>query len=413
MAGPPDVAVVGGGVVGVACAYFLAERGRSVEVLDAGEVGGGCSYGNAGLVVPSHSIPMAAPGALSRGLKWMLDPESPFYVKFRWDRALWSWLWRFRSACREEAVRRAVPLLRDLSLESLRLYDALAGPACHYGRRGLLLAYRSEEGLRDGIHEAELLAEHGLRSERLDEAALRARVPALRPGLRGGIHYPDDAHLHPSLFVADLARKAAAKGAVFRPGTRVLGFERSGRRVTRARTSAGDVAAEDFVLAAGAWSPETAEDLGLRLPIQPAKGYSLSFRSPPAPPEIPLLLMEVRVAVTPMGPVLRLAGTLELAGMDFSINERRVAAIRKGAAEYLEGTESLELLETWRGMRPCTPDGLPILGRPPHLDNVVLATGHAMIGLSLAPVTGKLVAEMAEGKRPSIDVGALAPSRFA
>lgn len=412
MAGPPDVIVVGGGVVGVSCAHFLAERGRSVVVLDSGEIGSGCSYGNAGLVVPSHSIPMAAPGVLSKGLRWMLDPESPFYVKFRWDRELWSWLWRFRAACSEDAARRAIPLLRDLSLASVRLYDELAGPDCHYGRRGLVLVYRTPRGLEEGRHEAELLRGHGLESKLLEEPALRALVPQLRPGLQGGIHFPGDAHLHPAMFVESLARRAEAKGVVFRPRTEVLGFERSGRRIGTLRTTKGDFRADQVVLAAGSWSPALGRDLGVGLPIQPAKGYSLTFRSPSWSPEVPLLLMEAKVGVTPMGPVLRFAGTLELAGMDFSINERRVAAIRRGASEFLEGTESLELLEVWRGMRPCTPDGLPIVGRPARLENLVIATGHAMVGVSLGPVTGKLVAEIVQGERPSIDVAALSPSRF-
>jgi D-amino-acid dehydrogenase len=407
------IVIVGGGVIGVCAAHFLVERGRKVTVLDSGAVGAGCSYGNAGLIVPSHSIPMAAPGMISKGLKWMFDPESPFYIKFRWSLDLWRWLWRFRSACREDAMRRAIPLLRDLSMASVRLYDELAGPDCHYGRRGLLLVYRTPEGLEEGRHESELLRSYGLESKILDEPALRALVPMLRPGLAGAVHFPDDAHLHPAKFVEGLARKAAARGAVFRENIQVVGFERSGARITKIRTSQGDLDAEEVVLAAGAWSPAVARELDLRLPIQPAKGYSLTFKSPPSPPELPMLLMEAKVGVTPMGPVFRFAGTLELAGMDFSINERRVAAIRRGASEFLEGTDSLELLETWRGMRPCTPDGLPIVGRPAPLENLVLATGHAMIGLSLGPITGKIVADLVERKSPEIDVSTLSPSRFA
>jgi D-amino-acid dehydrogenase len=355
---------------------------------------------------------MAAPGVLSKGLKWMLDPDSPFYIRFRWDRELWGWLWRFRAACREDAVRRAIPVLRDLSLESVRLFDRLAGSDCAYGRRGLVLVYRTAKGLEEGRHEASLLRSHGLESKELDEAALRALVPSLRPGLAGGIHFPEDAHLHPARFVEELRRRAEAAGAEFRPHAEVLGFERSGRRISAVRTTRGEVRADEVVLATGAWSPALARDLELRLPIQPAKGYSLTFKSPAAPPELPLLLMEAKVGVTPMGSELRFAGTLELAGMDFSINERRVAAIRRGASEFLEGTESLELLEVWRGMRPCTPDGLPILGRPARFENLVVATGHAMIGISLGPVTGRIVADLVEGRALGVDVSALSPSRF-
>jgi D-amino-acid dehydrogenase len=402
-----DVLVVGAGVVGVAAARFLASRGRRVLVVDSGGVAAGCSRGNAGLVVPSHSIPMAAPGVIAKGMKWMFDPESPFYIRFRWSPALFSWLWKFRAACREERMRAAIPLLRDLSLASVRLYDELA-PAldCHYARKGLLLVYRTEEGFEEGRHEAGLLREHGLDSKELTDP--RTLVPSLRDGVVGALHFPDDAHLDPALFVQALAR---ASGAQFLEAA-VNGFEVSGRRVTAVRTSQGDFTPETVVLAAGSWSPGVGRDLGLSIPIQPAKGYSITVKAPAATPPVPLLCMEAKVAVTPMGPNLRLAGTLELAGLDLSINERRVEAIRRGARTYLDGLEHLEEVEVWRGLRPCTPDGLPIVGRPRAFDNLILATGHAMVGLSLGPITGKLVSELACGERPSIDIAGLSPDRF-
>ena len=407
-----DVLVLGGGVIGVACAHALAARGRKVTVLDAGEIGSGCSHGNAGLAVPSHSIPMAQPGMIAKGMKWMFHADSPFYIRFRWERALFSWLWRFRAACREDRMRRAIPLLRDLSLESVRLYDSLRDIPCHYERKGLLLAYRTPGGFEEGCEEAHLLAEFGLASTPMDGAAARALVPSLRDAVQGAIHFPDDAHFDPALFVRGLAAKAEAAGASFRAKTEVRGFDVSGRRIAAVRTSAGDFVADEIVLATGSWSPGVARDLGLRIPIQPAKGYSLTMSAPAAPPAIPLILAESKIAVTPMGPRLRLAGTLELAGLDLSINERRVDAIRRGAREWLAGLDGLPELEVWRGLRPCTPDGLPILGRPAAYDNLILAVGHAMIGMSLGPVTGKIVAEIASRERPSIDVAPLGPDRF-
>ena len=412
MAEKADVLVLGAGVIGVASAHYLAARGRKVTVLDAGGIGSGCSHGNAGLAVPSHSIPMAQPGMIARGMKWMFHADSPFYVKFRWEWALFSWLWKFHAACREDRMRRAIPLLRDLSLASVRLYDELAGPDCHYGRRGLLLAYRTPRGYEEGLHEARLLAEFGLASNAMDGPAARALAPSLRDVLAGAIHFPGDAHFDPALFVSGLAAKASTAGATFRPETEVRGFEIAGRRIAAVRTSTGDFAADEIVLATGSWSPSVARGLGLAIPIQPAKGYSITMKAPASPPPLPLLLMESRIAVTPMGLNLRLAGTLELAGLDLSINERRVEAIRRGAREWLDGLDGLPELEVWRGLRPCTPDGLPILGRPAAYDNLILATGHAMIGMSLGPITGKLVAEIASRERPSIDVAVLSPDRF-
>ncbi len=407
-----DVLILGGGVIGVSAAHFLASRGKTVAVLDRGEIGAGCSSGNAGLVVPSHSIPMAQPGMIAKGMRWMFHADSPFYIRFRWERALFSWLLKFRAACREDRMRRAIPLLRDLSLESVRLYDTLRDIPCHYERKGPLLAYRTPEGFEEGRQEGQLLSEFGLASETLEGAAAHARVPALREIVHGAIHYPGDASFDPGLFVQGLAAKARAGGARFFPRTEATGFQVSGRRISAVRTPAGDFAADEVILATGSWSPGVARDLGLSIPIQPAKGYSITMTAPAAPPTIPLLLMESKIAVTPMGPRLRLAGTLELAGLDFSINEKRVEAIRRGARDWLTGLEGLPELEVWRGLRPCTPDGLPILGRPAAFDNLILATGHAMVGMSLGPVTGQLVAQIATRETPTFDLSLLHPDRF-
>lgn len=401
-----DVCVVGAGVVGLSAARVLAARGRRVVVLDAGDAAPASSVGNAGLVVPSHSLPLAAPGAVGKGLRWMLDPESPFYLKPRFSPALWSWLWKFRAACRADRALAALPLLRDLHRASRALFVEWAAD-CAFETRGLLCVFRTPEGLAEGRHEAELLRGGGLPSEQLDADAARARCPSLRPGLAGAIHYPEDAHLDPRRFLATLAR-----GAELRPGA-VGGFETDGRRVLRAITPSGPVEAATFVLAAGSWTPSLARPLRLRVPIQPAKGYSLTFERPAGFPELPLILMEDKVAVTPMGPLLRLAGTLELAGPDLSINERRVGALRRAADRALAGLEGAAPRETWAGLRPCTPDGLPLLGRPRAWDNVVLAAGHAMIGLSLGPVSGAIAADLAVGAAPAFDLRLLDPDRFA
>jgi D-amino-acid dehydrogenase len=416
MASRSDVLVVGAGIIGVSTAYYLAARGRFVTVVDAGEIGAGCSYGNAGFVGPSDSLPLPAPGVVRKALRWMFDPDSPFYVRFRWDRALWSWLWKFRAACSEDRARRAIPVLRDLSLASMALYDEimrLGGMEdCAFTRRGQLTVFRTQHGLAAGLKEAALLAEYGVRSEILDGAAARTIVPALSKGVVGAVRFPDDAHLEPAAFVRGLARHAERLGATFLTRTEVLGFDVTAGRISTVRTTRGVWHPDEVVLAAGSWSPGLARDLDLKLPIEPAKGYSISLAQPASAPTLSLLLAEAKIGVTPMGRFLRLAGTLELAGLDLSINDRRVNAIRRGAREFLDGLDGLQELEIWRGLRPCTPDGLPILGRPRGIENLIVATGHAMVGVSLGPVTGKLVAEMAAREPPSLDLSLLAPDRF-
>lgn len=415
MATRGSVLVIGGGVIGVCSAYFLARDGFDVTLVDKDDVCAGSSYGNAGLIVPSHSVPLAAPGVLWQGLKWMLDPESPFYIKPRLDRDLLAWLWRFRGACSAERVARAIPVLRGLHYASLGLYRELAaldGAGGGFEQRGVLAVFRTARGYDDALHEARLLESHGLPCKPLDGAAAQALEPALAPDVAGALLFPDDAHLVPAAFVTGLARVAESLGVRVRRATEVLGFETAGRRIRAVDTTRGRIEADQVVLAAGSWSPGLARPLGLALPIQAAKGYSLTFARPPHGPALPLLLGEARFAVTPMGETLRFAGTLELAGLDLSINRRRVAAIARGAARYLRDVDGLRLLEIWRGLRPCTPDGLPVIGRAARYENLVLATGHAMIGVSLGPVTGKLVAQVAAGAPPLCDLGLLSPARF-
>jgi D-amino-acid dehydrogenase len=413
------VVVVGGGVIGVCAAYYLARTGASVTLVERGEIAAGASYGNAGLVVPSHSVPLAAPGVLWRGLRWMANPESPFYIRPRADRDLLAWLWRFRTHCTPAHVERAMPVIRDLSRESLTLFQELAAiPGLGFGFRhdGLLSVYRTEAGLSDGRHEAELLASRGIVAKVLDARAARDLEPSLRDGVAGAVHFPDDAHLTPDRFVRGLARVAHDMGVDVRTGTEVLGFTRAGRRVTGVETTRGSIGCDEVVLAAGPWSAPVGRDLGLSLPLQAAKGYSVTYEMPPGGPRMPMLLGEARCAVTPMetpdGAVLRFAGTLELAGLDLSIARRRVRAIERAAREYVRFEQEPRLVEIWRGLRPCTPDGLPFIGRPRALDNVIVATGHAMLGVSLGPVTGTLVAEVVAGQPPMLDLAPLDPDRF-
>jgi D-amino-acid dehydrogenase len=410
------VVVIGGGVIGVCSAHYLSRAGLAVTLLEKADVCAGSSYGNGGLVVPSHCVPLAAPGVWLKGLRWMWNPESPFYIKPRLDPALAAWLWKFRAACTAAHVARAVPVLRDLSYASLALFRELAdtpGLEFAYRQDGALAVFRTAEGHEAAVKQAALLGEAGIATKVLDGAEARALEPSLRPEVIGGVLYPEDAHLVPDRFVKGLARVAEAGGARIQAGTEVLGFRTRGRRIVAVETTRGDVEADEVVLAAGSWSPGLGRALGLDLPIQPAKGYSVTYARPEAGPRLPLMLGEAKAGITPMGDTLRFAGTLELAGLDLAIDRRRVGAIVRSAGQYIRGVDGLRLLEIWRGLRPVTPDGLPILGRPARFENLVLATGHAMIGVSLGPVTGKLVAQLCAGEPPMVDLQALDPARFA
>jgi D-amino-acid dehydrogenase len=408
-----DVLVVGGGVMGVCAAYYLGQMGRQVTLIEKGEICAGSSYGNAGLVVPSHSVPLAAPGVAFKALRWMLDPDSPFYIAPRLDAALWRWLWNFWRSGREAHVRRAVPLLRDLHLASRGLFAELTrleGMACAYEERGVLYAFNTRAGLEGGVAEAERLREAGVPPRVLDRAQVEA-LEGVEVRVEGGVYYPQDAHLVPDRFVRGLSRHL--QGVEVLPHTEVLELRRAGGRIGLVRTTRGDFAPGEVVLAAGSWSPLLAAQLGLSLPIQPAKGYSITFKKPVPCPAVPLLLGEAKVGATPMGEWLRFAGTLELAGLDLSLSRRRVEAILRGVPAFLPQVvpEKLELVEIWRGLRPCTPDGLPFLGRAPGYENLTVAAGHATIGMSLGPITGKLVAQVVCGA-PEMDLSPLRVDRY-
>ncbi|HWU40412.1 MAG TPA: FAD-dependent oxidoreductase, partial [Candidatus Acidoferrum sp.] len=346
--------VIGGGVIGVCSAYYLARAGRDVTLVERGDICSGCSYGNGGLIVPSHSIPLAAPGAWLQGLRWMLNPESPFYIKPPPSRELIAWLWRFRRACNMTHVRRAMPVIRDLSYGSLALFRELAaieGFGFGYRQDGTLAVLRTESGYDDAVKKAHLLGEVGISTKILDGAETRRLEPSLLPGVVGGILFPDDAHIIPDVFVKGLAGIAERMGIQIRLGTEVLGFRTEGRRIVAVETTRGDIESVEVVLAAGAWSSQIAAGLQLHIPIQAAKGYGVIYPRLPNSPRIPLMLREARVGVTPMGNTLRFAGTLELAGLDFSIDRRRVAAIKRSAASYVAGLDALKPVEIWRGFR--------------------------------------------------------------
>ena len=413
-----DVLIIGGGAVGVCAAYYLCESGRSVTLVDRGEIGSGASHGNMGLVVPSHSVPLAAPGVVAQGLKWMLRPDSPFYIKPRLDPVLIRWLWAFRKASSEGRMRRAIPLIRDMSLQSLSLFDGLdklEGVEFDYHQRGVLALYRTPEGMEEGEEELHLLSSYGLEIDELTPDGLAEALPGLEPNALGGLRFRQDAHLTPGKFVRSLAAYLERQGVDVRTATEVTGFTKEKGRIAVAHTTRGDVAAGEVVLTAGSWSAALGRLAGVALPIQPAKGYSVTLRRPSGWPEQPFMLSESRVAVTPMGDTLRIGGTLELAGMDRSINRRRVAAILDAVPRYLPSfdIDAHEIVETWCGLRPCTPDGLPFLGRAPGISNLIVAAGHAMIGVSLGPVTGKLVRQVVAGERTDIDLDLLAVDRFA
>jgi D-amino-acid dehydrogenase len=416
MATKTDILIIGGGPVGLNAAYSLLKTGRQVTLLDQAAIGVGSGAGNAGHIVPSHIIPLAAPGVIPTALKWMLDPQnSPFGLKISLEPAYVKWLIQFAAACTEANVARAIPPLKALGLLSARRFAGLIAEErfdCAYHETGLLFLYKTQAAFEEGQHEAETLHRHGLPAEVLDRAAVQEREPAARADVLGGVHFTGDASLNPAEFLRLLARRVSELGGDLRPNTPVTGFETANGKITRVQALHETFEPQLVVLAAGAWSPQVARTLGLKLPVQPARGYSLTMAAPQALPRQALLLGERKVAITPMGEKLRFTGRLEIGAMSRTPNPRWIKAIERAAREYLRLDEKLEIQETWAGLRPTTPDGLPILGFSPQHANLILATGHAMLGLSLGPGTGQLVAELANGVQPAFDLSPMRLERF-
>ena len=413
-----EVIVIGGGAIGICTAYHLWKNGVTVAVLEKNEIGSGCSYGNAGLVVPSHIIPLAAPGMIAKGLKWMFNPESPFYLKPRIDLDFFSWLWHFHVSSSPQRCQNSIPILHELLQASAALFEEFAHAQKFefgYEKRGLLMLYKTQQDLAAERVVAEQARALGLQVSELSPDEILALEPNARTLARGAMYYHGDAHLEPAQFVLGLSHFLSGNGVAIHAHTAVTGLETSGNRVSVVQTSRGAFTAREVVLAGGAWSPQILQALRLKLPLQAGKGYSITLPAPPKPLRIPLILHEARVVITPLQGKLRFAGTMELAGLDPSINQRRVRAILAAVPEYLPDLNpitQIESAEIWSGLRPCTPDGLPYLARFREYPNLIAATGHAMLGLALAPITGKLVADLVCGRRPSVALEALRCERF-
>lgn len=412
-----QVLIIGGGVIGLCTAYYAVERGMRVTVVERGPADhDGCSFGNAGLVVPSHFIPLAAPGAIRAALKWMVNPESPFYVRPRIDLDLMSWGWKFNRAATASHVERSAPLLRDLHLASLAGFRQLARERDDFGlvEKGMLILCNSERALDEEVHTAKMANRFGMPVEIIDPSRVAQLEPDLRMTIAGAAFYPKDAFLEPQRLMASLVKRLEERGVRFSWETSVTGWRTSRDRIEAVRTSRGDLAADEYVISGGSWSPLIVRDLGLSIPIQGGKGYSLTIPKPRHNARHGLILAEARVAVTPMGDSLRFGGTMEIAGLNEQINPARVRGIMKAVPKYLPdfGPDDFHGVPPWCGLRPCSPDGLPYIGRFAKFANLSAATGHAMMGVSLAPVTGKLMSEVLAGVAPSIDLGMLSADRY-
>jgi D-amino-acid dehydrogenase len=411
-----DVLIVGGGVIGSACAYYLAKAGRQVTILEQGQFGKGCSHGNCGFVSPSHVLPLATPGAAGKAIRSLMSADSPFYIKPRLDLKLWRWFWHFARRCNVRDMMESGRAIQALLNSSRTLYDELIAAEsmdCEWQTLGILFVMASQEGMEHFAETARLLKEEfNVSTKRYDGPEVDRLEPALKPGLAGGFLFDCDAHLRPDKLIAAWRDVLQRQAVTIREQVQVHGIVRDGRVARALQTSQGEVAADTTIFATGAWTPLLSDSLGCRVPIQPGKGYSITMPRPAVCPTIPLLFEEHRVAVTPMHSGYRLGSTMEFAGYDATLNPRRLALLKAGAEHYLREPYAEPVVEEWFGWRPMTWDSRPIIDRSPALDNVWIAAGHNMLGVSMSPATGKLVAELISGATPHVDPAPYRATRF-
>jgi len=401
--------VIGGGVIGLSSAYYLAKQGHQVTVIDQSDMTDGCSYGNAGMIVPSHVIPLAQPGMISQGIKWMFNSKSPFYVKPKLNRELLSWGWKFYKNSTKEHVEKSMPRLRDLSVFSKELFQDLAQETnlFNYQEKGLLMLFKSDKVGEEEFHAAKEAQKLGLEVDFLSKDELKHLETGIVTSAIGGVHYKSDAHLSPHLFMKFLKEELNKLDVNLMANSTVDIFNIDKGSISSVIVNNNQHSADEFILCAGSWSPVIAKQLGIKLSILPGKGYSFNIESAGEKPSIPSILCEGKVAVTPMGDKIRLGGTMEITNVnDQSINTNRVTGITNTVNDFYPelNLETPNKKDVWSGFRPCTPTGLPIISRSSKVNNLVVATGHAMMGLSLAPATGKLVQSIVDEEKPKINI---------
>jgi D-amino-acid dehydrogenase len=412
------IGIIGGGIIGLFIAYHLRKNGHDVTLFERGTINDSCSTGNAGMVTPSHIIPLAAPGMIAKGIRWMFDETSPFYIRPRLDLDLIRWGYLFHRSASKSYMDRSIPALRDLLMMSRKLYqDFHNNRPFDFGfeGRGIMMLYTTKAVEHEEIETAEIANRLGVEAHVLTKSEAQAMEPDITMDVLGATYYPMDAHLQPHVLVESLAKWLTNHGVTIVERSEISEIRVRQGRIQTVGVGHDQHEFDEYVVAAGSWSPTLAKQLELRLPMQAGKGYSIEYAALKSIPKIPSILVEARVAVTPMVNTLRIAGTMEIGGINRNIDMNRVRGIVDSIARYYPQVETPmpQKEHVWSGLRPCTPDGLPYIGRASGIKNLTVATGHAMMGLGMAPATGKLVSQLINGEATDIDIQPFSVDRFA
>ncbi len=412
------IIIIGGGIIGLSSAYYLLQQGHQITIIDKTDLLDGCSYGNAGYVSPSHFIPLASPGIVKQGFKWMADSKSPFYVQPRLSKSLINWGMKFiKSATKANVDASAIPL-RDINLLSKQLYEDLChvtGFSFYYANKGMLDFFKTDENAHHAEEMVRASKELGLDATLLNKQEVEQMEPGLNMDIKGAVYFKCDSHMYPNKLMKDMIAYLRNNGVTIKTGEEVKSFIKEGNTINGIRTNASEYFGDHIVLAAGAWSGEVASNLNLNVPMVGGRGYSMTFEDLPFKIKQPIILSEARVAITPMAEnKIRFGGTMEITSTNTPPRMNRVMGILESVKKYFPDVDIPfpEKDKIWFGFRPCSADGLPYIGKVGKYNNLVIASGHAMLGLSLGPATGKLVSEIINNETTSMDVKAFNPDRF-
>jgi len=409
------IVIVGGGIIGFSCAYYLIEEGHEVILVDKDSFNSGASIVNAGYIIPSHIIPLASPEVLRKGIKWMLNSNSPFYIKPRLNKDLINWGINFIKSSNSRHVNRSIGIIKKINEFSKELYFELRDSKkidFKIHEKGLLMAFKTSEAEKEEFETAKIARELEMNVQELSQDQVNSMQPKIRMNIKGAFWYKSDAHLTPETFMTNLKSYLLKKGLKIYKENLVESFNYNSSIINSIKTNKNEIFGDEFVIAAGAWSENLLKKLRIKLLIQAGKGYRINFFKNTGI-SYPAILLEDKVAVTPMDGFTRFGGTMEIAGLNSKINFSRVNAIARSSEKYYEGLKipTQNINDAQCGLRPLSPDGLPFIGRHSLYNNVVLATGHSMMGWSLGPVTGKLVSEIISGKKKSISIDPFNPER--
>lgn len=412
-----SIGIIGGGIIGLSCAYYLQKAGHKVSVLDQGDMESGCSYGNAGMIVPSHFIPLAAPGMIQKGVRWMFNARSPFYIRPELDADLFRWGYQFYRHATKAHVERSIPALLELGRLSRYCFNDWAKiiPSDFgFREKGLLMLFQEKSVESEERETVQIANRLGMEATILSPSEVQSLEPEVQVNVRGGVYFPGDAHLTPELLMNSLKSYLQNSGVVFHPHCRLIDFICLDNQISALSTTTGGFSFDEIVLATGSWSGGIARKLDLTIPMQAGKGYSFTKHQPTGNIQIPSLLLESRVAMTPMDSQLRIGGTMEISGIDHTVNMNRVKGIVNAIPKYYPEMKVTvpDVSEVWSGLRPCSPDGLPFIGRLSKIKNLVMACGHSMMGVSLGPGTGKIVSAIISDGGAEIDLHPFRPARF-